>query len=97
MARKERTPLDPNTPYSELPLTMDARDVADLWGVDKDTAYKMWDNMPENGFPGWFAGIQKKINRDALLRYMKVPEDIIAHVTQLALAQAAAAQFQESA
>lgn len=58
----------------DLPLVLTPKMVQELLGISKSSAQELWFNP---NFPGFIAQNRKFVSRDALCRFMKIPEDII--------------------
>ena len=60
---KEKKP----TSYEELPLVLDMKDIQNVLGISRTTAYKL---VHTEGFPAFRSGSNIKISKRALFEWM---------------------------
>lgn len=56
------------TSYDELPLVLEPKDIQEILGISRTTAYKL---VHEKGFPAFKSGNRIKISKEALFKWME--------------------------
>lgn len=56
------------TDYDALPLVLEVKDIQDILGISRTTAYAL---VNQNGFPAFRSGNRIKVSKEALFEWMK--------------------------